>query len=144
MVNLLSRDYLASRAARFWAAIIDTFVLMGPLLLLVAISEITDVEALTTVGYVALVGVFILQFVLLAKDGQTVGKKVLNIRIVNNDTGEKASFIRIVLLRQILNAIISAFVPFYGIVDVLFIFRQDCRTLHDRIAGTRVILVLPE
>ena len=30
-------------------------------------------------------------------------------------------------------------VPLFGIVDVLFIFREDRRCIHDMIAGTRVI-----
>jgi hypothetical protein len=35
-------------------------------------------------------------------------------------------------------------IPFYGFVDVLFIFGQERRCLHDLIAGTRVVQGQPE
>jgi uncharacterized RDD family membrane protein YckC len=47
-----------------------------------------------------------------------------------------------VLLRAILGGIIGA-IPYlggiYGLVDALFIFRDDRRCVHDHIAGTRVV-----
>jgi uncharacterized RDD family membrane protein YckC len=42
------------------------------------------------------------------------------------------------LLRSWLNTLIGI-IPFYGLVDVLFIFREDKRCIHDLIAGTHVV-----
>ena len=76
--------------------------------------------------------------VLLTKDGQTLGKHVLGIRIVKRDTGENGGFVRNVLLRFIFNRLLGI-IPLYGLVDILFIFRGDRRCIHDMIAGTQVV-----
>ena len=62
----------------------------------------------------------------------------MNIRIVTHDREANGGFVTNVLLRTVLNWII-ALVPFYALVDVLFIFRNDQRCIHDLIAGTKVI-----
>ena len=82
--------------------------------------------------------VFIYQMVLLTKEGQTVGKKPLGIRIVKMDTGQNGGFVPNVLLRLIVNGL-TGVIPFYGLVDILVIFRGDCRCIHDLIAGTQVV-----
>jgi uncharacterized RDD family membrane protein YckC len=78
---------------------------------------------------------------LLAKNAQTIGKKLMKIKIVRTD-GKKATFGRIVGLRLLPVWIVSA-IPFVGpaisIVDVLFIFRENRKCLHDNIADTIVI-----
>ena len=86
-----------------------------------------------------LAAVFILQIVLLTKDGQTLGKKALGIRIVKVDTGLNGGFVPNVLLRFILNGLL-VFIPLYFFVDALFIFRGDRRCIHDLIASTHVIV----
>ncbi len=78
------------------------------------------------------------QAVFLTKDGQTIGKKVTKIRIVNENTGENGGFVPNVLLRAIVNALLSL-IPFYALIDILFIFRKDRRCIHDFIAGTVVV-----
>jgi len=87
---------------------------------------------------VAVLIVFLYQVALLTKEGQTVGKKALGIRIVKMDTGENGGFIPNVLLRLIVNGLIWA-IPLYGLIDILFIFRSDRRRIHDLIAGTQVV-----
>ena len=93
--------------------------------------------------------VFIVQMVLLATRGQTIGKIIMKIRIVDAQTGEHPGWARLILLRTIVNGLISGAlnaIPVVGqglgglyfIIDSLFIFRADHRTIHDMIAGTRV------
>jgi len=93
--------------------------------------------------------VFIVQMVLLATRGQTIGKIIMKIRIVDAQTGEHPGWARLILLRTIVNGLISGalnVIPVVGqglgglyfIIDSLFIFRSDHRTIHDLIAGTRV------
>jgi uncharacterized RDD family membrane protein YckC len=78
---------------------------------------------------------------LLKKNGQTLGKKIMCIKITNMD-GSSASLNRIIFMRGLPLGIVSI-IPIIGaiifIVDICFIFREDGRTLHDRIAGTIVI-----
>jgi uncharacterized RDD family membrane protein YckC len=78
----------------------------------------------------------------LAQSGQTWGKKLLKLRIVDL-AGRKPDFVRLLLLRYLVPRLIGQ-VPvlkyFYGLGDSLFIFREDRRCLHDHIAGTRVVV----
>jgi uncharacterized RDD family membrane protein YckC len=80
----------------------------------------------------------VVQVVLLVQNRWTLGKKAVGIKIVMAD-GSEAGFGRILGLRIIVNGILSNIVPFYGIVDVLFIFRDDQRCIHDLLAGTTVV-----
>lgn len=97
--------------------------------------------------------IFIIQMVLLATRGQTIGKIIMKIRIVDAQTGEHPGWARLILLRTIVNGIIYGVlnaIPvagqglggLYFIIDSLFIFRADRRTIHDMIAGTRVDKVI--
>ncbi|MBK7093204.1 MAG: RDD family protein [bacterium] len=79
-----------------------------------------------------------LQIYFLTRDGQSIGKKILDIRIVMNDSGVNGGFVPNVLLRVFVNTIF-ALVPLYGLVDILFIARHDYRCIHDLLAGTVVI-----
>ncbi len=90
---------------------------------------------LTTLLVLAL---FIVQMVLLSTKGQTVGKKILGIRIVQLN-GSEAGFVHAVLLRAIVMGFINALVGVTSLIDPLCIFREDRRCLHDMIAGTIVI-----
>ena len=78
----------------------------------------------------------------LAQSGQTWGKKLLKLKIVNLD-GSQPDFLRLIGLRYGSTQLISL-IPvvgsFYGLVDSLFIFRADKRCLHDLLAGTRVVV----
>lgn len=86
--------------------------------------------------WVIVFGIF--QIVYLSMKGQTVGKKIFGIKIVKRDDLQNGGFVTNVLLRAIVNALIG-FMPFYDLVDILFIFTEEKRCLHDRIAGTIVI-----
>ena len=126
---------LASRWARLGAAVVD-WLLYAPGYIVVVVAA----PSFLPVGYVWYIGLFVLQCVLLTQSGQTIGKKALRIRIVKVDTGENGGFVPNVLLRMIVNGIISwVTCGVYGIVDTLFIFREDRRCIHDLIAGTHVV-----
>lgn len=78
---------------------------------------------------------------LVYKNGQTIAKKLLGIKVVRTD-GSRASFARIFWLRNVLNTVIM-FVPLFGglysLVDSLMIFGKARRCCHDLIADTIVI-----
>ena len=88
------------------------------------------------------IGVFLLvNYHYLKTNGQTVGKKLLGIRIVDLD-GNPPSMTRHLLPRYAVYFGIG-YVPFVGgifsIVNILFIFRKDKRCLHDLAAKTMVV-----
>ena len=142
---------LASPWARLAAVIIDILIYIAVAIPLALIAVFTfaaeQLENDDTTGVVlfTLIGVLvvlIIQMVLLGTRGQTIGKIALNIRIVDAQTGEHPGWARLVLLRAIVNGILTG-IPFLGtiywIVDSLFIFRGDHRTIHDLYSGTHVV-----
>jgi uncharacterized RDD family membrane protein YckC len=83
----------------------------------------------------------IVQIVLLVKHGQTVGKKLLGIRIVKLN-GSNPGFVSVIIMRSFLPGLIGgipAVGPFFSLVNVLLIFREDRRCIHDLMAGTIVV-----
>ncbi len=95
-------------------------------------AGISSIAGLVFLAYV------VVQAYLLTTRGQSIGKILLKIRIANQKTGVSTGFVQNVLLREVLNAVLGA-IPFYGLVDALFIFRQDKRCIHDHIATTVVV-----
>ena len=150
---------LASPGARLVAWIIDVLiyfvitiaaVIIGIAIAGVGISDLADfapefflgaLEVVISLVLLAFLALFIIQMALLAMRGQTIGKIILRIRIVDSVTGAHPGWARLILLRTLVQSIIAS-IPFigfiYALVDALFIFRADHRTIHDLIAGTRV------
>jgi len=79
---------------------------------------------------------------LLAKNGQTIGKRLLGMRIVSVSDRQILPVWKILLLRYGVLAVLTL-IPivgsFLGLPNALFIFRDDHRCLHDHIAGTVVV-----
>lgn len=90
---------------------------------------------------VLLLALMIANLYFLTTRGQTLGKMVCKIKIVDL-AGQNPGFVKAVLLRAVVPGIIGA-VPLLGsifsLVDPLFIFREDRRCIHDLIAGTKVV-----
>jgi len=75
--------------------------------------------------------------VFVSRNGQSIGKKVIGIKVVRSD-GSKASLGRIFWLRNVVNGVLG-FVPLYGLVDLLLIFGEARQCVHDKLADTIVI-----
>ena len=77
--------------------------------------------------------------------GQTIGKLILKIAIVDHIDGMPPGFVRAALIRQLPLMVVSLFTPAfilgYLFVDGSLIFRPPRRCVHDYIAGTIVINV---
>ena len=60
----------------------------------------------------------------------------------NSDNGERANIFKIIFLRSLPFSLL-AWIPVFGMllsfIDILFIFREDRRCLHDKFAGTIVL-----
>jgi uncharacterized RDD family membrane protein YckC len=74
----------------------------------------------------------------LRRNGQSIGKKIVGVKIVRKD-GTRASVGRIILLRNLVIRLVSL-VPLFTFVDALFIFSESRQCLHDRLADTIVIV----
>lgn len=141
---------LAGRWIRLAAVLLDSvigfFVMMPGIIVLSLAGSFSHPESPNTPLLLAGFGILGLcalaliafQLFLLITRGQTIGKKLLGIRIVTFDTEANPGFVKVFLLRIVANAIIG-FLPLYGIVDILFIFRDDRRCIHDLLAGTKVV-----
>ena len=144
---------LASPLARLAAVIIDILILLAVIIPLSIIAALTfaadqlendDASGVIAVAVIAFIVIFVIQMVLLGTRGQTIGKIAMKVRVVDAQTGAHPGWARLVLLRSIVNGILTG-IPFVGniywLVDSLFIFRADHRTIHDLYSGTRVIKV---
>lgn len=135
---------LASLGHRFLGFVVDYLLMVGAFLpgTLLFLSEPHRELALPVMAITCL-PFMVAQTWLISSTGQSIGKKLLKIKIVTM-TGELPGFVRGVLLRSWLPAALSA-IPMVGSVvaltDALMILRHDRRTMHDHIAGTTVIQV---
>jgi uncharacterized RDD family membrane protein YckC len=145
----------ASRWLRLGAFLLDSII--GGLLMLPAFGVLFSAGFFTNPnqpnvplllagkGMLAFTALILLsiQIYLLTTRGQTMGKKLLGIKIVNFDDETNPGFVKAFLLRVLVNGLIGA-IPFigmvYSLVDLGFIFRADRRCLHDYIAGTKVVM----
>ena len=99
------------------------------------------------------IGVYVIVFIimqlrLVLTRSQTVGQYLFNIQVFDIKKNKRVGFWRYMFIRDFFGKtlVIGAlpiigliFMPFYSLVDHLFIFRKDRRTVHDLIAGTRVV-----
>ena len=143
----------ADRGTRLGASILDGIIFMvmvyAPLMFAGVVSGATarsplrdgGNNAMVFVGLVLALAGFIVwcwfTIMYVSRNGQSIAKKVLNIKVVRTD-GSPVSIGRIIWLRNVVNALISI-VPLYGLVDALFIFGESRQCLHDKIADTVVL-----
>ena len=140
----------ASRAIRFGAALLDAFLLMCVIYVPMIISGFFsfgsgNVESAARIasimllfilgGLVAYAGVTIYY---VARDGQTLAKKWLGIKVVRGD-GSKASLGRILVLRNLISWLLGL-TGVYPLVDAMFIFGDQRQCLHDKMADTIVVV----
>lgn len=79
----------------------------------------------------------------LLRDGQTVGKRLAEICIVRYPTLAPVTLGTSLGMRYIVGQALLSGIPYlgslYALVDVLFVFSENRRCLHDRIADTVVV-----
>ncbi len=145
----------ATRLSRLGAALIDGLILALPgiaLAVLVPMALVTrslgSLMLVVPLAGLFLLGVLVAQIVLLVKNGQTIGKKALGIRMITSE-GEIPSIWRVFLLRWLPFAVTALTVELIfkvrglgnviHLVDALLIFQPTRRCLHDLFADTHVI-----
>ena len=82
----------------------------------------------------------LVQAILIAKSGQSLGKKLTKIQIVDAENGDKVSLMRGFTLRSGVFILFNLlFMPFSTIIDYVFALGEKRQTLHDKLAKTKVI-----
>ena len=142
LTEIQSQDMvLASRGSRVTAWLCDLVVGISPYVLSYTLAFFVH-PVFWALYFAIAISLVTLQSVLLVRDGQTIGKKWLNIRIVKVDTAKNGGFVTNVLLRAIVNGLLAyPTLGIYLLIDILLIFREDKRCIHDLIAGTQVVAV---
>ena len=143
---------LAGRGRRLGAYLIDLIIagiVLGVLAVLNLGISLEDLardpmtQQMSTAGGIAYLVIFmVINGYLLVTKGQTLGKLALGIRIVDAASNGAATAVKLLGLRYVL-VMLVAVIPFIGgllgLIDFLFIFREDRRCVHDLIAGTKVV-----
>ena len=123
-----------------------SLVLVGPGVILVLAAGDHNDSPLLPIGIIlaalGAITMLILQLYLLINRSQSIGKYLVKTQIFDYETRTPAGFVKTFVLRGIVNNLIGAIPcigPIYGLVDPLFVFSEEHRCLHDRIAGTYVV-----
>jgi uncharacterized RDD family membrane protein YckC len=137
---------LATRGSRLAASLIDGFAAM--VILLPALAAVFFAGAnegpsgfvilLAAVSGLGFLVFAVYQLSMLIRQGQTLGKKSMNIRIVNYSDGQVPSAGRLLGMRYFVNSLLGQ-IPLYSVLDVLLIFGSEKRCIHDYLAGTKVV-----
>jgi uncharacterized RDD family membrane protein YckC len=145
---------LAGRLARLGAVLIDALIGVIPAVAVLAytgaLAGVLKGQPLTTQQALLVAGCswgcfLAVNSYLLFKRGQTVGKYLLHVRIVDLQ-GHIAPFWRVILLRYLLISLVAqlgVLGQLLATADCLLIFQKSRRCLHDLLAGTRVIKARP-
>ena len=148
-MNRTTEIVLASRWARLGSSIIDAIIMAIPILVYSYLrgdfdnmEEMPKDTTLESIMYIVVsyITFFLVNIKFLLNNGQTIGKKILNIKIVNidNDVPSKKD-----LLKRYLTFFGVKEIPVAGIwlslIDILFIFSKNKQCGHDIVANTNVI-----
>ncbi|HKI33491.1 MAG TPA: RDD family protein [Gemmataceae bacterium] len=138
---------LARRGDRLAAAFLDLLIGVVPVAAAFLVPAALGFDAEGPGARVAVWGagallVATVQLSLLSWRGQSLGKMMVGVRIVDEEDDSNPGLVRVVVLRSFLPLFLSL-VPLVGQVFVLFdllaIFGDQRRCIHDRFAGTKVI-----
>lgn len=139
----------AGRTARLLATGIDAVLVPSLTLVLVmmtgVVEDAEDYLDAWWVFHVFLLAVFsylLLNGLTLLKRGQTLGKVMLGVAVVEAGTDVPASFWRLIFVRALFFPTLFLLVPpliLIPLADQLMIFRRARRCIHDYAAGTEVI-----
>jgi len=137
--------HVARRGARFVAKLID-FGLVAVFALVGQISELLfGPRAPLSVALTAILSLafWAVSIWLLAIRGQSPGKIVMKVAIVDPDSAFPPGYLRAAVIREgplIVLSVVNPFSSFvYLLVDSVFIFGPSRRCLHDRLARTKLI-----
>jgi len=139
---------LATPGSRLAAALLDGLIQIPLAIAFFVGIMMTDGNqegigiALIGLSGILFLALAIYQLVIISRDGQSIGKRIMKIRIVKYEDNSNPGFVHAVLLRAFVNGLIGGIPlvgPIYSLADLLFIFGEEHRCLHDLIASTKVV-----
>lgn len=142
---------LASAMSRLLANLIDAIpgIVICSIIGIVFVITLAASDSDTAAGVLTICTVLAFPFIicwaiyniyLVAKYGQTFGKRMLRLKMVRVSDDSTIDVGRWLFLRTLIpNALSSATFGLFGIIDILFIFGDKRQCLHDMIADTKVI-----
>ena len=139
----------ASIWRRLSAATLDFFVVPIVALIIMLISGTLENAEAWSNGFpwlrVLLLGVaayLLLNGLLLWRHGQTLGKWVCKIKVVDHKSGQLPAFWKLIVLRAPFFPLLhSSLIGFWYLpaLDLVLGFRADRRCVHDWVCGTKVV-----
>jgi uncharacterized RDD family membrane protein YckC len=146
-VNAFPTADLGKRFVGFLADLLGfaAFLVPGIALLIVGVATAGnrngEPPTVAIIGFllipVGLIAYCVVSIYLLITRSQSIGKYFVGTQIMDYESDLPADFVKCFLLRVLVNGMLGI-VPFYGLVDILYIFGDEHRCLHDQIAGTYV------
>ena len=151
--SVTSPDLLASRWSRLGASIVDSLIMAVILIPVAYLSGgfdgmLDSPPSQPSYLFQLIMGLLgfslycVINWQSLKLSGQTVGKKVLGIKVVHLD-GSQPSVNALVFKRYAFYLFV-AYIPFIGsilsLVSTVMIFGKQRRMLHDRVASTKVVV----
>ena len=134
---------LADRGTRLGAALLDGLILFLMVYLPFMLSILIG-RGNSTGGWIgmALAGIGLIVWLVytvrfLGENGQSIGKKACKIKLLRKD-GSEVSISRVIVGRNLVNGVLGL-IPLYGFIDILFIFGNQRRCVHDYSADTIVV-----
>lgn len=150
--SVVLESVLASRWKRLWASLIDGATLLAILVPIIiftggfsGLSEGVRPSSAYSIliGAISIAAFFFINANLLIKSGQTWGKKIVKIRIV--DLNDEIPTMKKHLLKRYAAYFLPGQIPvvgqLIGLLNILMIFGNQKRCAHDYIAGTKVVEV---
>ena len=146
--DIVDSSPVATRQDRFKAAVIDGLCMLAGLVPFSITLQYLGVWSVFCVGTVLCAGasaaIFLgLNYNLLKSDGQTIGKRIMKIRIVGRD--DQPLDIDEILLKRYMPIWAVSFIPVIGpvlcLANGLLIFRDSHACAHDEIANSKVVPV---
>lgn len=102
------------------------------------IAMIPNTAWISALGY--LIVMLAIQGFMINKSGQSIGKKITKIKIVDAESNEKVNLMRAFTLRSMVFIVPTLyFIPLFSIVDWAFALGKKRQTLHDKLAKTKVV-----
>lgn len=142
---------LATRQSRLLAQMLDSLVMTVPVFvamgiyLVLMLGGVADAQRRGFMGGLMFLLAFLMSLGVLGyqayqttRTGQSIGKRMMGIRVVRSD-GSRADFVRVILLRNVVPYFINLGCGLFWLIDSLLIFSEEQRCLHDHIADTRVV-----
>jgi uncharacterized RDD family membrane protein YckC len=131
----------AGWGSRIGAYLLDTLIIVVPLVVLIIVAVVADLWALVVIGYL---GTLVVPFVYFTyfhggAGGQTPGKRALGIRVVSDDTGESIGYGR--AFGRYAITVLFAWVLFLPLVlDYLWpLWDSKNQSLHDKVVSSVVV-----